>query len=304
VSPTYSNDMVIGLLSCFGTYTVSAGTGYTLIAQTYPPSGPQYGPPTTAAEYKLDPSTGAITVSYGTGPCGSSQWTLIGDAIRPFTGSPAVDQSASAAVNYTSGGVTVPISLSTNQLWELLTVFVTFNATSVTSFRCFDHYGLNWLQRSFQSATSSYLGVYIGYAIAPTIAPYDPVTCIPNSGPTGIAMVVYGVSNADMSAPFDPGSFPSSATGTWSSAASVSVTTTYANDLVIGYLGCVGPNIIVNPYTNYAFINQVGGAQTAAGEARLVTTAGVVTVAYPQSSLNTPGPCGYADWTLVADADV
>lgn len=147
-----------------------------------------------------------------------------------------------AATGGTISGSTVSATLTTKYSNDLILVFLSDGASSPAG-SCSDAKSLSWTDRMTNIWQGSYPDTFEMYAKATSALSSDKITCSIYAG-GNVAMVAFGVSGANLTAPFDSwSSFPLLKEGT-TSAPSMNVTTTYSPDLLLGFLA-------VNAYLQY-----------------------------------------------------
>jgi hypothetical protein len=273
ITTTNANDFIIGLLSCNGSPTVTLGSGYTKIK-----SGSNT--PLLEAEYQIVSVTeSSFAVNYSVSP--SQTWDLIADAIQQASGTGGTANSCSVVLNTTKSN-------------DLIVVFGGYTAGSTTQAGISDSVGLTWQIRSgfpyYDSSNQNTL--YEWYAIAP-----NPLTnCTIEVSLTGavanITVCAQAIASVNTSQPFDPGSgIPKLATGN-SASPSATITTTNAEDMIIGGLFAAGSPTIT-PATNFTeFINPPsgggGGSLAIDGTAQTNRSSNVTSTSITYSTTKSP----------------
>ena len=154
---------------------------------------------------------------------------------------------------------------------------------------------LIWTQRAVATYTDG-VRAYTFYAIA-TASGVISITV--TNEDYNLAVVVFGVSGSDTASPFDTAS-ASTANGV-SNSASVSISTTNANDFVIGALGVsAGSSTTLTKDSSFTLILTqaygitTNGARQTSDEYRIVSATGTYTPTYTLSA--------YFSWVMIADA--
>lgn len=197
-----------------------------------------------------------------------------------------LDGSASASTN---PGSSMTVSLTTSYAYDLLYVSVVessyYTISSVTSTP-----SLTWAQRA-SVPFSSGRRLETWYAVWPSSGTIT--ITITMTGSSSSAAVAFAVSGANTTSPFD--GTPSSNTGT-SASAITSITTTNANDFIIGALGVQGtPSLTTGSGFTLVRTQATGTYRETSDEYKIVsTTQSGLTVGYSWS--------GSQDWAMIADA--
>lgn len=159
---------------------------------------------------------------------------------------PPVPTSVNIAVDGEANGgaissSTVSATLTTTHPNDLIVVFLSTNQGWVASSGCSDSNSLGWTSRGGLTGEPPSIGEY--YAKSANALSADKISCA--MYPAGnLSMVAFGVSGANLSAPFDTSSaLPAYAEGT-KAVPSMTVTTTYSTDLLVSWWA-------VNGYENY-----------------------------------------------------
>ncbi len=207
------------------------------------------------------------------------------------TGALSIDQSGTSTGNAPSRTVT----LSATQASELIYVVAEMPlGTSVSGVT--DTFSDTFRHRQTASSTGVTLETWYGSTGASSGS--DTVT-VSFSARAKVAILVFTVKGANTASPFDPSvrTAPSNfGTGT---TASVLITTTYPNDILIGAAAVdVGASTSPSAGTGFTMINQaLGGSGTVAGDYKVVTTTQTgATVSFTWT--------GSTDWAIIADAIV
>ncbi len=270
-------------------------------------SGP--GSTTPATNTALTPSGTSGSYSIASGSSGylwspafassttvpSSRMTFDIWASASSVSPPGLDGSASASV---SAGTTIAVSLTTTKSNDLLYVSVvdgnSFTVSSITSSP-----SLTWTQR-LSIAFSSSMDLETWYAIWSSSGTIT--ITITLTGSTFGVGVAYGISGANTASPFDTNALiPRSASGTAGTAATVTVSTSSANDFMIGAAGIQGTPALTTGTGFTLVLTQTVGTGSNARETSdefqtVSTTQTNLAVGYSWSGLH--------DWAIVGDAVV
>jgi hypothetical protein len=190
---------------------------------------------------------------------------------------------------YTSGSTINIPSFTTTYAGDIIYVSVVessgYTISSVTSTP-----SLTWAQRaSVPFSSGRHLETW--YAVWSSSGPIT--ITITMTGSSSSAAVAFAVSGANMTSPFD--GTPSSNTGT-SASAITSITTTNANDFIIGALGVQGtPSLTTGSGFTLVRTQTAGTYRETSDEYKIVsTTQSGLTVGYSWS--------GSQEWAMIADA--
>ncbi len=270
-------------------------------------SGP--GTTTPATNTALTPSgtSGSYSIAAGTNgflwspafasstTVPSSQMTFDIWASASSVSPPGLDGSASASV---SAGTIITISLTTTKSNDLLYVSIvdgnSFTVSSITSSP-----SLTWTQR-LNIAFSSSRDLETWYAIWSSSGTIT--ITITLTGSTFGAAVAYGISGANTASPFDTNALiPRSASGTAGTTATVTISTSSANDFIIGAAGILG-NPALTTGTGFTLVlTQTVGTGANARE----TSDEFQTVSTTQTNLAVSYSwTGTQDWAIIGDAVV
>ena len=226
VSTSSANDFIYGFENTASTQTPTTGSGWSSITSGVTNSY-------LAAEYQVVSSTqSSLSVSFSNAASDTNvDW---GDAVVRATGCSA---SSLVALDGSTGSETesssVSASLTTANANDVIVLAAGTSSSSYTVSSVSDAAGLTWTHRTSTSTTGVEEEEW--YAIAASPLNSDSITVTwSHSGDN--TMAAFGVSGANLAAPFDPnGSTPATATGTTTNP-SVSVSTSYAQDLIFGLL--------------------------------------------------------------------
>ncbi len=258
----------------------SSGTSVTVNTQTSIPtsSGSYLIPRGTSVYIWTTQFASSITV-----PSGKMILDLWAGSTTP---APSLDGQASASTNGASGSV----SLTTTQTSDLIYVVVSTSSTPSVSI---SGAGLSWNLRG--SIVNGRTGaVWTFYSISPSTLSSATITATLDSKQKFV-ILAFAVSGVNTSAPFDPNlGTVAMSTGSYSQP-SVSFTTNFANDFLIGAL-YLNNNPTVTPSLGFStiavsnFANQVTGV----AESENSESAGVQIAAFSLSSSNS--------WAIIGDA--
>jgi hypothetical protein len=200
----------------------------------------------------------------------------------------AIDGIGSAIV---TSGNTVSTGLSTAYPDDVIVVFLVNDAFTPAA-SCSDTAGLSYHLREL-SESAAPVSWFEFYAVSPSALSGDTISCFMAVGPPD-GMLVFGVSGADYSSPFDPSS-PTATTGSDSSP-SVSLTTSYGLDMLVGLVGAAGSYTGLElPGTGFNAIEQPFPPPPGfGGEEQTVYGTGAHTITSSQP--------GSDRWTIVGDA--
>jgi hypothetical protein len=270
--------------------------------------------PALAAVYHVEYSTSTATVtgpsvSLGAGDAGSTAVSAVAadaatsttdagltyyQSANAATGALSIDQSGTS----TGNSLSLSVPLSATQASELIYVVAEMPyGTSVS--RVTDTFSDSFIHR--QTASSTKVTVEAWYGSTGARSGSDTVT-VTFSARANVAILVFTVKGANTASPFDPdvGTAPtSSGTG---GTASVSITTAYPNDILIGAVAVDGQNP-TTAGTGFTLIKSAHGGPgsgTVAGDYKVVTT--TQTGAAVSFTLGSPPPP--TDWAIIADAIV
>lgn len=203
-----------------------------------------------------------------------------------------LDGSASAAAS----GTTITLSLSTTKSPDVLYLSTT-EGGSVTVSTVASSPTLTWTQRvSLPFSNNKHAETW--YAIWSSSGTISITVTL--SGAASGAGVAYGISGANTAAPFDTNAaVPSTASGSAGTAASMTISTSNANDMIIGALGVKG-NPTLTTGTGFTLVlTQAAGS----GGNSLEGSDQYQVVSTTQSNLAVGYSWGGAqDWGIVADA--
>jgi hypothetical protein len=277
-----SPDLLLGLLSVsgLGCPTPSLGSGFSLVTT----SG---APPCDEAEYEATSAAGSDTVNFGS--TGSNGYFLIADAVSSEA-SPSLDGTGSAYCG-TNSCTSVTASLTTTNAGDLILAFCVINSNSYTA-SISDSAGHAWTLRDNPSGASN---VYEWYTTASSVLSSDGISCS-TSADLNHNLIVFGVSGANLSAPFDPsGSLPGFESSSTGGTPSVSVSLSHSPDLVVGLLsvsglGCPTPSL----GSGFSLVTKSGAPPCDEAEYEATSAAGSDTVNF--------GSTGSNGYFLIADA--
>jgi len=136
------------------------------------------------------------------------------------------------------------------------------------------------------------------FAVAHSVLSSEVITATDVGSSNEIQIVVFGVSGASTSSPFDPGALPKTATGT-TGIPSATISTSFANDLIIGLEGDDSGASGGGPLGGFTLIANVVASDTAdsmGAEYKIVAaTQTNLSVQYTDSTVA-------QNWGMIADA--
>jgi mucin-6/19 len=207
------------------------------------------------------------------------------------TSSVAIDGSSSASTNGKKSSLAVTIT--TTKANDLVYLFVSL-LTGTTVSGVADTSGLTWASRQTEDANGARVEAW--YAVSSAVLTGDTVTVTPSASDK-FSATIFGVSGTNTASPFDP-NFSTAPVNTGSGASgSVTLTTTYANDLIVaGVTVAGGPTV-----TATSPLALIAPAQTETASS--TGAAGYDQVTSMQSSSSFSFSWGATDgWSMVADA--
>ncbi len=228
VSTSNALDFIFGLENTNTTSAPTIGSGWSAltsgVANSY-----------TGSEYQVVSATqSGLSLTYSNSASDANEaW---GDAIQGSAGSvcssgtPAIDGSTGAGTETNS----VSASLTTTNANDVIVLFTGTSTSSTTVSSIKDAGGHAWTHRQTKTGSPS-VEEEEWYTVASSPLSADSIT-VTWSATGDNVFTAFGVSGANLVTPFDPnGSLAATATGTTASP-SVSVTTSNANDLIVGML--------------------------------------------------------------------
>jgi hypothetical protein len=269
--------------------SVGFGVGYYLAIRPAVPS-------TTPSPSPLQTATPTSTVTSSTSTAGQP----ISSPVPPQSSSAAPTPTPSApplaldGSGSSSGAGNAVVSLTTTHANDILYLSVATEsngeAPTIASTPI-----LTWTQRAVATYTNG-VRVYTFYAVTASNGVFSITLTTEDSN---LAVVVFGVSGSNTASPFDTAS-PSTNSGV-SNSASASISTSNANDFIIGTLGVsVGSSLTVTKDSSFTLILTqaygitTNGARQTSDEYKIVSATGTYTPTYSLS--------GYYSWVMIADA--
>ena len=231
-----------------------------------------YTPPSASSNYRFRAAySGDGNYVGGTGAATSLTVN------NPF----GLDGKTSGSVGGTSLTLTLPTTYTNEVVYVSVVTYGGYSTTVSGS-------GLSWTRQAFVTYSSTTIREETWYAVQPTIG--STTINIAVSGSAYTAAVAFGVSGANTASPFDV----PSVTNTGSSiTASATITTTNANDLIVGSVGIDGTGT-VNVGSGYNLIlTQASTGREISTEYKTVASAGSNAVNFSIPSNN---------WGIIVDA--
>lgn len=269
ISTSNANDMILGLVAQRGGTTLTVGSGF---SEVTPPSGSL-----ADGEYQVV-STTQSGLSVGFSSNHSYAWAMVGDAI--------------VAASSGGGAKSISTTLSTSSSPDVIYVSVVLGDTglsvSVTG-------SLTFTERTCTSSGSGTSGVEVCsfYAIATSTLNAQSITASWSTAVTA-SIMVFGISGANTASPFDSNSgIPATSSGS-STTPSVSVSTSNANDMILGLVGQAGSD----SFTAKSGFNQISRSTV---QPSLFSEYEVVSTT--QSSLSVSATSDNSNpWAMIGDA--
>jgi hypothetical protein len=231
-------------------------------------------------------ATGSITIANPSSASTTATISGLGTITATFSRIPlGLDGSASAN---SGGGSSITMNLTTTNPNDLIYISVVESSSQTVS-SITSNPSLIWTRRaSVPYSSSRHLETW--YAVR-SLSGSISIT-ITLSGSTNAAAVAFGVSGADTASPFDGDAVSNSGSGT---SASVTKSTSNANDFIIGALGVEG-NPSLTPWTGFTLIRTqtASSSRETSDEYRLLSATGSYSVGYSWS--------GSQSWAMIADA--
>ena len=267
------------LTAKFGGNTVWTGTA----SSGSIPSGANFAIPSGAV-------TGSVTVT--------DSASKVGTATLTVTAAPAPTVDAHNVATATSGS-SMTITLTTNNPNDVLYLSIISRSSYVTgitstlnnsTWKCRETAG-NTI--SLGTGTARYVSTW--YAIQPTSGATT-ITITFNAATSGASVVVFGVSGASTTSPFD-GSIAYAVDSSTGTSATVSKTTANANDLIVGSVAIRSTNPALTLGSGYALIqttSQTTNPNEISAEWKTVSSAGSQTAGYTWT--------GSDDWAMIIEA--
>jgi hypothetical protein len=237
-------------------------------------------------------ATTGITITSSTSASTTATIGASGTITANFNPNIAIDAHNGGSA---TSGSSMTITLTTNNPNDVLYLSIISRTSYVTGVTSTLN-SLTWTCREASGSTialSNARYVSTWYAIQPSSGATT-ITITFNTATTGASVVVFGISGADTSSPFDGNAAYTTGTGT---SATVSKTTTNANDLIIGSLALRSSNptpTVGSGYTLIQTASQTTNTNEVSAEYKTVSSSGSQSAGYTWS--------GSDDWAMIIDA--
>ena len=303
-----------GIPTGYGIYSgVTAAEGFVLVGD-YDAVAKESSTPNSAGLYAFSVPSSSTTTTVSTSSSSSSSSTSLTSSSSSSSSTSTSSSSSTTSVTTTSstsstssfpfgidgsastqsslGVSSLSVALSTSYSPDVVIVYAFSANTGVTM--SVSGASLTWNVRTSYVFTG-YGTMYEFYAIAPSTLTSTKIT-VTQSKSDSLDVIAFGISGANTASPFDPSiTSPPIATGS-STSPSVSVSTSNANELILGFLATQG-NPSKTADSGFTLIKTTTISPSSSAEQKIV------------SSIQSNFPVGYTlgtseHWAIIGDAIV